>query len=97
MPVKPITPREAASGAHIPDIVIETVNDYLKARGSAARITIRQDELVSQLVKKGLDRVEIYDNGWLNFEDLFRKTGWDVEYEKPGFNEADQAYYVFER
>jgi hypothetical protein len=97
MPVKPITPREATSGAHIPDIVIETVNDYLRARGGASRIVLHQDELVTRLVdEKGLNRKEIFDKGWLNFEDLFRKSGWKVEYEKPGFNEADRAYYVFD-
>ena len=97
MPEKPITPKEAASGSHVPDIVIETVNDYLKSYGSAQRIVLKQDELVNALIEKGLSRSEIFGRGWLDFEGMFVQAGWDVEYEKPGYNEPGSACFIFSR
>lgn len=81
MAVKPISPKEAGRGPAIPDIVIETVNRHLQRHGNSERITLPQAALVDDLVSQGLDREEIYDKGWLDFENLYRDQGWDVEYE----------------
>lgn len=35
------------------------------------------------------------DMRWLNFEEAFRKNGWDVAYDGPGFNESYDAYFQF--
>ena len=75
MPVKPITPKEAASGQQIPDIVIETVNRYLQGRGGSRRIVLKQNHLLQQLEEQGLLRTDIFEKGWLNFEPLFIEAG----------------------
>lgn len=40
-------------------------------------------------------RQQVYDNKWLDFEPLYRKVGWKVEYYKPDFNEAGPAFWRF--
>lgn len=40
-------------------------------------------------------RQQVYDNKWLDFEPLYRKVGWKVEYYKPGFIEAGKAFWRF--
>ena len=96
MPVKPITPKEAASGQQIPDIVIDTVNRHLQSCGGSRRIVLSQNILLQRLEEQGLLRADIFDKGWLNFEPLFEEAGWDVTYDKPGYCEAGDAIFIFE-
>lgn len=96
MPVKPITPKEVASGQEeIPDIVIETVNQYLQSRGGSRRIVLKQKTLLQRLEEQGLSRTDIFDKGWLDFESLFEEAGWDVTYDKPGCEDGE-AMFIFE-
>ena len=54
-----------------------------------------QDDVAKLIVQKGLKRQDIFDNHWLDVEDLYRKNGWKVDYDKPGYNESYNAYFVF--
>ena len=40
-------------------------------------------------------RQKIYDQGWLDFEPLYREVGWNVEYDKPAYYEHYDAYFKF--
>ena len=95
--VDPITPEEALlnPGAGVPDIVIEHVNWMIsqKMRGNSA--TIYQKDIVAELVSVGIPKEKIYENNWLDIEDLYRSRGWKVEYDKPGYNESGEAYFRF--
>ncbi len=97
MAVKPLSPAEARAthAKTIPDAVIRAVNNRLVNAGDAARVVIRQDELVEELENAGLNRKQIFDQHWLDFEDLFRAQGWKVVYDKPGFNESYEATWTF--
>lgn len=96
MPVRPITPKEAASGPPIPDVVIETVNRYLQDLGGSRRIVLHQNRLLRLLEEQGLSREDIFEKGWLNFEPLFIEAGWNVTYDKPGYCEEGEAMFIFE-
>ncbi len=87
--VKPISPSEATrlKKAAIPDVVFETFNELIAENISSGTAIVRQDEVVKRLVDKGLNRQEIFDKGWLDVEPIYRKSGWAVSYDKPGFNE----------
>lgn len=39
----------------------------------------------------------IFDKHWLDIEDTYRKAGWNVEYDKPGYCENYDAYFVFSK
>ncbi len=104
--VKPITPAQAkkvkAKAPGIPDFVIEAFNELIaeKFDGKEARITIA--EATERIKKKeyeyhGHDRLllENFNKEWLNIEEVYRRNGWKVEYDKPGYNESYTGYYIF--
>lgn len=62
--------------------------------GSSA--TILQEDVVAGILKNNPDsRDRILDEGWLDFEDAYRKLGWSVKYDKPGYCESYSAFWVF--
>ena len=42
-----------------------------------------------------LKRADVFSNHWLDVEDIYREQGWNVEYDKPTYNETYDAYFVF--
>jgi methanogenic corrinoid protein MtbC1 len=38
---------------------------------------------------------DIFKNGWLNVEEVYRAAGWNVNYTKPAYNETGRAYFSF--
>lgn len=97
--IGPISPKEVADKKMemFPDAVFEAFNEMIVQNAGIGEITVKQDDVVALMVKKGLDRNEIYKNGWLDVEDVYRKAGWKVDYDKPGYNEDYDAYFVFSR
>ena len=47
-------------------------------------------------IKEEITSKTIYDNNWLDIEDIFREAGWKVTYDKPAYNESYDAYFKFE-
>ena len=95
MRIAPITPEQARTEHYIPDEITQIVNDLLAERAGSRMITIKQKEIVERAEALGLNRRTIYDNHWLDFEDRFRSAGWEVDYDKPGFNEDYDAFFEF--
>jgi len=46
---------------------------------------------------RGLTRQGMYDKGWMDVEDAYRKAGWDVDFDKPGYNETYEANFTFSK
>jgi hypothetical protein len=46
---------------------------------------------------EGSTRQQVFDNNWLDVEDIFRKAGWKVNYEKPAYNESYPASFKFQQ
>lgn len=96
---RPITPDEAKEGhaQGIPPEVFDIFNDLLRKYASARKtIIIKQDEVVNLIVKKmNVQRNEVFDKGWLEIEASYINYGWDVQYEKPAYNEEGYAYFEF--
>ena len=103
MSSKPFSPAEAgaAQGALIPDAVFDSVNELLSMRAHQGKITINQDELIELILLKSeggfhtITRSMLFENNWLDIETAYRKAGWDVEYDKPGYCESYTAYWRF--
>lgn len=96
---KPIRPSEVASRKRekIPAEVIEVFNQQITEKFDGNQARIVQDDVVALLEQKGLNRQEVFDRNWLDVEDIFHKAGWEVEYDKPGFNESYKAFFIFRR
>lgn len=79
----------------IPSEVFETFNRLLGEKAINGYAVIRQDEVVTALTERGLERENIFRKGWLNIESLYEANGWKVVYERPGYNETGHSYFTF--
>ncbi len=97
MKTGPISPSDipAAKAEHIPEDVFEIVNGLLAANFTAGRALFYQDDILAALEAKGHDRQDVFDKGYLNFEEAYRAQGWKVEYDKPAYNESYRAHFIF--
>lgn len=100
--VKPIKPSEIQDlkNAQIPEWVIECVNKIIvdKWNGRQAQFTLKEImSMVMVAAPEGTTRNQIYDNHWMNFEDLYRREGWEVEFNKAGYNETFDDFFVFSK
>jgi hypothetical protein len=98
--MKPVTPKELAgtAGQDIPEVVIEAVNNLLKKKfRRGGPVTLKQEDIVKEIVRLNheLNATTIYENGWLDFEPVFERAGWRVNYDKPGYNESYPATFEF--
>jgi len=74
------------------------------------RVYITQNEVVEIIIRKILlnaphdaggqsaaeaVRAKIFSEHWLDVEDAYRKAGWTVRYDKPGYNESYDANFTF--
>jgi hypothetical protein len=97
--VRPIKPSELARAKEnsFPDEVFESFNELITENFSRGYANVPQEDVVVRMIEKGLDRGEIFKRGWLDVEDVYRASGWKVEYDKPGYNESYSAYFVFKK
>lgn len=98
--VKPLSPSEAKEkkGNDIPDFVIQAVNNLLSKELHNGYATIRQCDVVAEamsMAPEGTDRNDLFDNNWLDFESVFEKAGWSVEYDKPAYCESYEPTWSF--
>ena len=103
---KPITPAEVAAAKveSIPPEVYEAFNELIVAAwDSEHRAVIVQDTVVKAVLAKlksagmSITRQALFDTGWLDVEDAYRKVGWTVTYEKPAYNETFEATFTFSK
>ena len=95
----PINPEEigAAKRAQFPSAVFDAFNAEIAAKFSGGSARVLQKDVVARLEAAGMDRREVFDKGYLNVEEAYRAEGWKVEYDKPGFNEFYDAFFIFRR
>lgn len=98
--VKPFTPADAQQHkAHygLPNEVIEAVNELLAKNYRPGTITIKQKEIEEQVLLKmpDLRANDLYARNWMDIEETFRESGWQVHYDKPGYCESYDAYFEF--
>lgn len=96
---KPITPEQAREKfvKNIPDIIIDAINELIVEHYSPTKrsSSVKQDEILDK-VKDVYPRQTVFDNNWLDIEDIYRSQGWKVKYEKPSYGDCDfDAYFLF--
>lgn len=100
MKTNAVTPKElgATAGDDIPEVVIKAVNNLLKKQYRRGRsVTLKQDDIVDEILRLEEDthRDHIFDYGWLDFEPVFERAGWRVDYDKPAYCESYPAIFKF--
>lgn len=96
--IEPIKPSEIVQ--IIPEWVIAGANECIQEHYHelAKESHFTQDELVDFILKKApedVTRQTLFDNHWLDIEPIYRKVGWKVEYDKPGYCETYDANFTF--
>lgn len=97
--IEPIKPEEIiqAQQDSIPGAVIEVVNSLLKKHCRNGKAVILQKDILVLLEQKSIPRRDVFDNNWLDFENIYEKYGWKVFYDKPAYCENYEANFVFEK
>lgn len=98
--IKPISPYEINTvvGNHIPDFVINVVNNLIGKHWNGRSATIKQKEIKEEILKvlpEEYKEEDIYGKKWMDFEQLYVKEGWKVVYDKPAYNESYDATFEF--
>ena len=101
--VKPISPSDAKIGHRctIPDSIIDAVNKLIIKNYDPIynESVVKQDEILEMVCGDPdcgmLKRADVFNNHWLDVEDIYREQGWNVEYDKPAYYETYDAYFKF--
>jgi hypothetical protein len=103
--IKPITPNEVVSHkakAVIPDYVFEAFNFLISKKFNNGSATILQKEVVERILSEAnrhrdppITSQYLFDNHFLDVEDVYREAGWVVEYDKPAYCETYEASFKF--
>lgn len=109
MAIAPITPAEAKAQhvERVPDYVILAVNQLIvEYYQDNYDFTIPQAEIVDLALKTGIESGELeegtgadylFENGYLDFEELYAKNGWSVMHNKPDLGENWKPYFSFRK
>jgi hypothetical protein len=109
--IQPIKPSEIVEKKikTIPNDMIKAVNDLIVKNWNGKSSTVKQDAIINAYldnltlsehpneINQSAERDKIFENHFLDFEDIYRKAGWKVEYDKPGFNESYEPFFVFKK
>jgi hypothetical protein len=80
-----------------PDEVFQAFNELIVQNFSGGSSTVKQDDVVAVMVKKGLKLEAIFDNHWLDVEEIYREAGWKVVYDKPAYCESYAETFTFKQ
>jgi hypothetical protein len=106
--VKPITPDDVKiiKKTQIPDVVIAVFNTLIvKNMTLNGSSTIKQDAIVKEICARMVDDTHtinevcnrIFNEHWLDVEEIYRNAGWIVEYDKPAYCESYESYFIFRK
>lgn len=91
----PITPDQVieAKSQGLPPFVIRVFDELIIRKWNGTQSKVLAKEAVAMM--RELSDEDPYTRRWLDIEDTYRSVGWNVEYDRPGFNEDYDAFYVF--
>lgn len=110
--IQPIKPSEieGVKQSTIPEAMIKAVNSLIVKNWSANKESrILQKNIVEEYldnlaiqehpaeINRQVERDKVFEYHWLDIEDMYKKAGWKVKYDKPGFNESYEAFFIFEK
>lgn len=100
MAISPISPSDVAAHklSTFPDVVIDTWNKAIAVSWNGYSAKIVQTEITDKLASVlNTTRSNVFSSGYLEIEDIYRKAGWKVSYDKPSYCEDYDAYFTFSK
>lgn len=98
--VNPIKPSEVAEEkqANIPNEVIDCFNKLIVKNMLGNSSVIKQCDIVSAICKAmNIKSNIVYGKQYLDVEDIYRKEGWKVVYDKPAYCETYEPTFTFSK
>ena len=96
-PIKPSKVQDRKT-SNIPGKVFDVFNDLIAKAWDGHSATVMQGKAAKEVARVMRISVgEVFDRGYLDVEAAYRKMGWRVEYDKPGFNETYEASFTFKK
>lgn len=99
MMIEPITPDKVERSATKPDEVIDAFNELIQKYWDGDQAKFKLIEAV-ELISIKLGNIGtrfVYENHYLDIEHIYRQAGWEVYYDKPGYNESYPPTFTFSR
>lgn len=98
--IEPISPDELVQ--EFPDFVIIGANNCIKKHfvELEGESHFTQDALIDSILAvapEDVTRDTLIKKHWLDIEPLYRKAGWKVVYDKPGYCESYKANFTFSK
>ena len=96
----PINPEEVQTfkDAKIPEEVFRIFNDLIVENWDGTSATVTQEIAEGRIAEVlGITRQEVYNRHLLSVEGIYRKAGWKVLYDTPGYNEEYNTYFRFSK
>lgn len=99
--IKPISPDEVVSKklGSIPEEVIDAFNEAIVMSWDGKVSTFTQDYIIAKICEKNseISREHIFACRWLDVELIYENCGWNITYDKPGYNETYPATFTFKK
>jgi len=95
--IKPITPSEVVvqKEKSFPEEVIQVFNDLIannwNGRESCFTLKVARSAVVKALKLKKIK----FEDCYLDIEEIYRKQGWNVIYDKPAIDESYDSFFKF--
>ncbi len=102
MTIEPIRPDEVQDefNSTIPDYVVEAFNKHIVLNWNGHQSKVRRDAVMADIIESPngcTSKQSLFDNHYMDVEDLFRKAGWEVKYDQPSRGENFDPYYIFSK
>lgn len=98
--VKPVSPDQLANQDEhdIHPSMIRAIN-ILLSRFDGYSLNLTQREIVEKFLnlEPNMKRSDVFDNNYLDFIGIYRRAGWDIVYDRPGYNESYEPNYTFKK
>lgn len=93
----PIRPQDVASlkAVVIPSFVIDAFNKEITAQYSYGTARILLKNIKPKIIQQCQAHNVPFDDAFMDVEPVFENVGWTVKYEKPGYSEFFDSYYIF--
>lgn len=99
----PIKPSEVgkAKDHHFPDFVIAAFNECITRYWDGRAATFERAEVLREILARRplatIDADYVFRQRWLDVEDTYRRAGWHVAYERPGYDETYEPKFTFRK
>jgi hypothetical protein len=104
-PIKPEDVQDKRNES-IPEPVFEAFNELIVREWALGSANFTLTEVANLAIEKlrktdesfkDLTRQQMYDKGWMDVEPAYRKAGWKVEFDKPGWEQSYDANFTFSK